>query len=145
MMDAPAPVVPAPLLHLLKLGKVKKRYAADGEVDALLHTAQARLNAARSPHIDLGSRHDLAYLSALASALVALRWYNCHTDSAFLVFQSLQFTLGLSKPSWRVLNMARQQHDFLDAYGREVPAQQALDTLLESAADVLQRVRVLTA
>lgn len=144
MMDAPAAPVPPPLLDLLRLGKMKKRYAVDGEVEALLHTAQARLRDAGNTQLDIGTRYDLAYLSVRASSLVALCWYNCHTDSTFLIFQSLQSTVGVSKPSWRILNQARQQHDFLDTYGRVVPGERMLTALLDSASDVLQRVRTLT-
>src|SRR5690606_15303522 len=100
-MDAPAVPLPAPLQALLRQRKLKKHYAADGEVAALVDMARTRLQDARNAQLNIGSRYDLAYYSVLAASLAALRWYNCRTDSAFLIFQSLQFTAGLAKPEWR--------------------------------------------
>lgn len=144
-MDAPVMPMPAPLQALLRQRKVKKDYAADGEVETLLRIAGERLQDAGNPQLHIGCRYDLTYLAALSSALAILRWHNCHTDSVFLIFQSLQFTIDLSKPSWRVLNQGRQHYDFLENHWRDMPNAGMLAELQQVATDMFHKARALTA
>jgi hypothetical protein len=73
------------------------------EVAGLKRSALARLKDAGNPANSLESRFDLAYNSAHALCLAALRWHGYRAGNRYIVFQVLPHTLGLGPEVWRVL------------------------------------------
>jgi len=102
------------LEKIVRIGKLK-REAPDGrEFLGLLHSGRVRLADARLAGLSAESRFDLAYSAACALALAALRWHGCRSDNRYLVFQVLEFTLGLPSPVWRVLAVPRTTWDAVE-------------------------------
>jgi hypothetical protein len=62
-----------------------------------------RLEDALNPDVSLEGRFDLAYNSAHALSLAALRWHGYRSTNRYVVFQVLPHTLGLGPEVWRVL------------------------------------------
>ena len=86
-------------------GKPLKNEAPDAlEIAGLLRTGVARLNDARNVALALESRFDLAYNSAHALCLAALRRSGYRSANRYIVFQVLPHTLGLGPAVWRVLD-----------------------------------------
>jgi hypothetical protein len=61
------------------------------------------LEDAQNPDISLEGRFDLAYNSAHALSLAALRWHGYRSTNRYVVFQVLPHTLDLGPEVWRVL------------------------------------------
>ncbi len=61
----------------------------------MLRSGKARLVDARKTTLALESRFDLAYNSAHALALAALRWHGYRSENRYTVFQVLPHTLAL--------------------------------------------------
>ena len=86
-------------------GKPLKAEAPDtNEFAGLLRTGSARLNDARNSALALESRFDLAYNSAHALCLAALRRSGYRSANRYIVFQVLPHTLSLGPEVWRVLD-----------------------------------------
>jgi hypothetical protein len=62
------------------------------------------LNVLRDPANSLDGRFDLAYASAHALCLAALRYRGFRPSKRYIVFQVLPDTLGLGPETWRVLS-----------------------------------------
>lgn len=103
--------------NLVRIGQLKAEPAARAELDGLLRSGAARIKDAENEQLSLESRFDLAYNAAHASSLAALRFHGYRSENRFLVFQSLQHTLGLSPPKWRVLDQAHKKRNHVEYEG----------------------------
>jgi hypothetical protein len=63
------------LENLVQTGQLKREPGDQREIDGLVRSARARLADARKDVLSIESRFDLAYNSAHALALAALRWH----------------------------------------------------------------------
>lgn len=99
------------LENLVQTGHLKREPGDRREFDGLVRTARARLTDARKPDLSIESRFDLAYNSAHALALAALRWHGYRSDNRYIVFQCLPHTLGLGPEVWRVLALCHQRRN----------------------------------
>lgn len=99
------------LENLVKTGQLKREPGDQREFDGLVRSARARLADARKHALSIESRFDLAYNSAHALALAALRWNGYRSDNRYLVFQCLPHTLGLGPEVWRVLALCHQRRN----------------------------------
>jgi len=85
-------------------GKVLHREAPGArEFKGLKTSGMVRLEDAQNPDVSLEGRFDLAYNSAHALSLAALRWHGYRSTNRYVVFQVLPHTLGLGPEVWRVL------------------------------------------
>jgi hypothetical protein len=96
--------------NLVRVGLLKKEPGDQGEFNGLVKSGRTRLNDARTPGLSPESRFDLAYNAAHAFALAALRWHGFRPDNKrYVVFQSLEHSLGLKPELWRVLDKVPQR------------------------------------
>ena len=91
------------LEKLVDTGQLKKEPGNQLEFDGLVRSGRSRLNDARQETLAIESRFDLAYNSAHALSLAALRWHGYRSGNRYMVFQCLPHTLGLGPEVWRVL------------------------------------------
>ena len=90
--------------NLVKVGTLKTEPGNQSEFDGLLDLARNRLGDV-SKGLSIESQFDLVYGSAHAFSLAAIRWHGYRPNNArFVVFQSLQHTLGVGPEVWRVLD-----------------------------------------
>ena len=109
----------------------------------LLHSGRVRLADARLAGLSPESRFDLAYNAAHALALAALRWHGYRTENRYLVFQVLEFTLGLPSQVWRVLALCHERRNLAEYEGHIEVDDRLLQDLLSAADDLLLRVEAM--
>jgi hypothetical protein len=97
--------VASPLENLSGPGKPLRTEPQDEkEFSGLKRSALARLADSAKNSNSLESRFDLAYKSAHALCLAALRWQGYRPANRYIVFQVLPHTRGLGPEVWRVLD-----------------------------------------
>jgi hypothetical protein len=89
--------------NLAKTGNLKKELFNKQEFIGLLYSGEKRLADAKNPALAHESRFDLGYNAAHALSLAALRRHGYRSNSRYLVFQTLPYTLHLGPEIWRVL------------------------------------------
>jgi hypothetical protein len=90
---------------------MKAEPADQKEFNGLVASGRARLADARVKGLSRDGQFDLAYNAAHAFSLAALRWHGYRTDKRYIVFQTLQHTLGLKPEIWRVLDKCHQSRN----------------------------------
>lgn len=86
-------------------GKPLRKEAPDpDEYAGLIRSGKVRLTDAQNLQNSIESRFDLAYNSAHALSLAALRRAGYRSSNRYIVFQVLPHTLGLGPEVWRVLS-----------------------------------------
>ena len=103
--------------NLVRIGQLKAEPAARAELDGLMRSGAAWIKDAENDRLSVESRFDLAYNAAHAFSLAALRYHGYRSDNRFLVFQSLQHTVGLSPQKWRVLDQAHRRRNLVEYEG----------------------------
>ena len=94
----------SPLENLSGPGKSLREESPNAqEFAGLQRSGLARLTDAGNAANSLESRFDLAYNTAHALCLAALRWHGYRSANRYIVFQVLPHTLGLGPEVWRVL------------------------------------------
>lgn len=94
----------SPLENLSGPGKSLQKEPPDAqEFEGLKRSGLVRLADATRVANSLEGRFDLAYNSAHALCLAALRWHGYRPANRYMVFQVLPHTLGLGPEVWRVL------------------------------------------
>jgi hypothetical protein len=121
------------LENLVKSGQLKREEGDQREFDGLVRSARARLIDARKHALSIESRFDLAYNSAHALSLAALRWHGYRSDNRYLVFQCLPHTLGLGPEVWRVLALCHQRRNRGEYEGFLEVDEQLVNDLIEAA------------
>jgi hypothetical protein len=109
-----------------------------------LRSARARLNDAKARSLSPESRFDLGYNAAHAFALAALRWHGFRPDNRrYVVFQSLEHSLGLKPELWRVLDRCHALRNLAEYEGQFDVDKPLLADLLRVAEIVEQAVEKL--
>src|SRR5262245_22056812 len=90
------------------IGSLQKEPPDAAEYAGLIDSGAAQLVDAQRTANSLHSRFVLAYGAAHAFALAALRRAGYRPAKRYIVFQSLQHTLGMKPEVWRVLDHAHQ-------------------------------------
>jgi len=103
--------------NLANIGKLKKEAFSQAEFNGLVRSGRVRLSDARIQNLSLESRFDLAYNASHALALAALRWHGYRSENRYLVFQCLQFTLGMEAHQWRVLALCHERRNLAEYEG----------------------------
>jgi hypothetical protein len=109
--------VSAALVNLARIGQLKLESPDAGECAGLLRSAAARLADARREILSIESRFDLAYNAAHAGALSALRAHGYRSENRYLVFQSLEHTLGFRPEQWLLLDQAHKKRNLAEYEG----------------------------
>ena len=133
------------LANLARIGQLKAEPADARERAGLLRSATVRLRDARQVMLSLESRFDLAYNAAHAAALSALRQHGYRSDNRYLVFQSLEHTLGFTPQQWLLFNQAHRKRNLAEYEGELDVTQGFVDELIEHVQDLLAAAQALDA
>ena len=129
------------LANLARIGQLKAEPADARERAGLLRSATLRLRDARQLILSLESRFDLAYNAAHAAALSALRQHGYRSDNRYLVFQSLEHTLGFRPQQWLLLNQAHKKRNLAEYEGELDVTAGFVDELIEHVERLLVAAR----
>ena len=124
------------LENLVRIGQLKAEPAAQVELDGLLRSGRARITDAENTQLSIESRFDLAYNAAHAFSLAALRLHGYRSENRFLVFQSLQHTLGLPPAKWRVLDLAHKKRNLIEYEGAAEIDASLLEAIIRIAREI---------
>lgn len=130
----------ADLDNLVNTGKLKRQPPNQEEFDGLIEQGEAKFKDSQMASLSLVSRFDLAYSASHAFALAALRWHGYRSEMRYIVFQSLEHTLGVSRDIWRVLDKAHGARNAAEYGGNFQVNERLLKDLLAATAVVRQRV-----
>ena len=131
------------LANLARIGQLKAEPADARERAGLLRSATVRLRDARQVMLSLESRFDLAYNAAHAAALSALRQHGYRSDNRYLVFQSLEHTLGFTPQQWLPFNQAHRKRNLAEYEGDLDVTQGFVDELIEHVEQLLAAAQAL--
>ena len=106
--------------RLAKGGHLEREPPVAAQVAALIAAGEEQLRDAEGSQLSLRSRFQLAYGAAYALASAALRRAGFRAENRYLAFQTLEYTLSIDAPTWRVLARAHQLRNQMeyDAVGR---------------------------
>lgn len=124
------------LENLVRTGNLKAEPADANESAGLLRSATDRLRDAHNATLSFASRFDLAYNSAHALALYALRQMGYRSDKRYLVFQCLAHTLEASKTQVRIFALCHERRNLAE-YEGYMDVDDALLAELLQATDAL--------
>lgn len=113
------------------------------ESAGLLRSATIRLQDARQPILSLESRFDLAYNAAHAAALSAVRTHGYRSENRYLVFQSLEHTLGYALTQWLLLDQAHKKRNLAEYEGDLDVTEGFVEELIDAAAALIAAVHAL--
>lgn len=122
--------------NLVRIGQLKAEPAAQAELDGLIRLGVARIKDAENEQLNIESRFDLAYSAAHAFSLAALRFHGYRSENRYVVFQSLQHTLKLSPPKWRVLDEAHRKRNLAEYEGSVDIDVHLLDAIIRVVREV---------
>lgn len=105
----------------------------------LVQSALDRLRDAHNSALSYASRFDLAYNSAHALALAALRLKGYRSDRRYLVFQCLTHTLALDNLSVRLFALCHERRNLAEYEGYMDTDETLLAELLETT-EALRRL-----
>jgi hypothetical protein len=131
------------LANLARIGKLAAEPGDSGEITGLINSGDERLTDARNEQLALSSRFDLAYNTAHAFSLAALRWHGYRSDNRYLVFQALPHTLGMPPEVWRVLAKAHEVRNIAEYIGHLEADETLVHSLIEAADAVRAAVKAL--
>lgn len=133
----------SPLDNLVRIGQLKSEPPAQAEFDGLVRSGSVRLADAQNVSLNLESRFDLAYNSAHALSLAALRWHGYRSENRYQVFQCLTHTLALEATLWRVLDQAHRKRNLAEYEGDLDVDESLVDALIRVTKIVAERVAAL--
>lgn len=105
------------LENLVKIGQLKAEPASALDVERLLAMAHKYLEDAKRESNSLEGRFISAYSVGHAAGLAALRWHGYRSENRYLVFQTLQHTLGWTAVQWRQLDSAHNKRNLAEYEG----------------------------
>lgn len=126
--------------NLVAIGSLKRAPPSQAEIGALVGSARARLEDARSGGLAIESRFDLAYNAAHGFALAALRIHGYRSGNRYIVFQVLPHTAGIDPVIWRVLSKAHDERNLMEYEGGGHISARLLDDLISAATIVEAKV-----
>lgn len=128
------------LENLVRAGRLKNEPPNQDEFDGLVKLGEAKFKDAQVASLSLQSRFELAYGASHAFALAALRWHGYRSEFRYIVFQSLEHTVGVSRDIWRVLDKAHGARNAADYGGNFQVNERLLQDILAATMIVRQRV-----
>jgi hypothetical protein len=103
--------------NLVRTGGLKSEPTDRNECLGLIRSALDRLRDARNATLSYASRFDLAYNSAHALALAALRLKGYRSDRRYLVFQCLAHTIAMDKMHVRLFALCHERRNLAEYEG----------------------------
>jgi hypothetical protein len=126
--------------NLVKIGQLKAENATPDEIAGLIRSGLARLKDSKNNSLCIESRFDLAYNAAHALSLAALRYHGYRSESRYLVFQCLRYTLDLPNEQWRVLDQAHRKRNIAEYEGNIDVDELLVEALIRVTNEVVDRV-----
>ena len=105
------------LHNLAKIGQLKAEPASALDIERLLAMAHKHLADAKRESNSLEGRFISAYSVGHAAGLAALRWHGYRSENRYLVFQTLQHTVGWTSVQWRQLDSAHNKRNLAEYEG----------------------------
>jgi hypothetical protein len=131
------------LENLVRSGRLKTEPPDANESAGLLRSAIDRLNDAHNPALSFASRFDLAYNTAHALALYALRQQGYRSDKRYLVFQCLAHTTPITKTQVRLFALCHERRNLAEYEGYMDVDETLLNELLSATDHLLTVIRSL--
>ncbi len=129
------------LENLVRTGGLKTEPPDANESAGLLRSAMDRLKDAKNPALSFASRFDLAYNSAHALALYALRQMGYRSDKRYLVFQCLAYTVvDVSKIQIRIFALCHERRNLAEYEGYLDVDETLLAELLQATDTLLEKI-----
>jgi len=128
------------LENLVKIGQLKSEPFNESEYINLVRSGEVRLNDAKNPNLSLESRFDLAYNAAHSLSLAALRKKGYRSNSRYVVFQVLPYTLDLGPDTWRVLDLCHNRRNVAEYEGYFEVDERLLEELINVTCILLQKI-----
>jgi hypothetical protein len=130
--------------NLVERGVLKSEPGDQKEFDNLVNSGRKILLDAANEDLAEESQFDLAYNSAHALSLAAMRWHGYRPDKLrYVVFQTLSDTLGLKPEQWRILDKCHTARNLAEYEGSFEVDGQLLADLLKITQAVLKAVEKL--
>jgi hypothetical protein len=126
------------LENLVRMGGLKAEPPDANESAGLLRSAVDRLKDAHNSALSFASRFDLAYNSAHALALYALRQMGYRSDKRYLVFQCLAHTVTVSKTQVRIFALCHERRNLAEYEGYLDVDEKLLEELLQATDELLE-------
>lgn len=95
------------LENLAKIGQLKVEPTSALDIERLLDMERKHLDDAKRESNSIEGRFISAYSVGHAAGLAALRWHGYRSENRYLVFQTLQHTVGWTAVQWRQLDSAQ--------------------------------------
>lgn len=105
------------LENLVKIGQLKEEPASALDIERLLTMARKHLADAKRESNSIEGRFISAYSVGHAAGLAALRWCGYRSENRYLVFQTLQHTVGWTAVQWRQLDSAHNKRNLAEYEG----------------------------
>ena len=105
------------LENLAKIGQLKKEPASALDIKRWLDMAHKHLDDAKRESNSIEGRFISAYSVGHAAGLAALRWHGYRSENRYLVFQTLQHTVGWTAVQWRQLDSAHNKRNLAEYEG----------------------------
>lgn len=131
----------AALENLAKIGQLKPEAASAQDITRLLSMADKHLADAKNETNSLEGRFISAYSVGHAAGLAALRWHGYRSENRYLVFQTLQHTIGWQAPQWRQLDSAHNKRNLAEYEGYLDVERSYVVGLIVLVAQLLAEVR----
>jgi hypothetical protein len=128
------------LENLVRTGGLKAEPPDANESAGLLRSAVDRLKDAHNSALSFASRFDLAYNSAHALALYALRQKGYRSDKRYLVFQCLAHTVDVSKTQVRIFALCHERRNLAEYEGYLDIDEKLLAELLQVTDMLLEKI-----
>lgn len=128
------------LENLVRTGGLKAEPPDANESAGLLRSAVDRLKDAHNSALSFASRFDLAYNSAHALALYALRQKGYRSDKRYLVFQCLSHTVDVSKTQVRIFALCHERRNLAEYEGYLDVDEKLLEELLQATDVLLEKI-----
>lgn len=133
------------LENLVASGKLQHEAPSRDEFAGLVGSGERRLRDAGNLDNAEDSRFDLAYNAAHAFALAALRWHGYRPENRYIVFLALEHTLGIDKPTCRLLAKCHDHRNRTEYGGHSPVDEKMLAELIGAAATLREKLRALAA
>ena len=105
------------LENLAKIGQLKVEPTSALDIERLLDMARKHLDDAKRESNSIEGRFISAYSVGHAASLAALRWHGYRSENRYLVFQTLQHTVGWTAVQWRQLDSAHNKRNLAEYEG----------------------------
>ncbi len=130
-------------LERLVGNSLKKEPVDTKERAGMLSSAEKSLRDAKQTTISLQSRFTLAYNAGHSAALSALRFRGYRSNNRYIVFQSLENTLGYKYDQWGLLDQAHKKRNLSEYEGDFDVTEAFVQELIENVETLIADAKAL--